>query len=120
MGDHTIGSGRVTFVIGTEQQHATIKPDGSYQAREVPVGTAKVLVSSPKPMPRNMGQMMDPAEREKMSPERRKQMDEHFKQEQAALDKWVKIPPKYSDPRGTPLTFDVKPGENEFPIKITD
>ena len=119
MGDQTIVSGRVTFVVGTEQQHAIIQRDGSYQAREVPVGTAKVLVSSPQPRPGNMGRM-DPAAREKMSPEQRKQMEERQKQEQEALDKWVEIPRRYSDPRGTPLTLDVKAGENQFPIHIAE
>jgi hypothetical protein len=120
VGDKPVPFGQITFIVPDQQpQHATIK-DGSYEAPGVPAGTAKVVVQCPKPRPVDPSRSMDPGG-PKMPDQQRKKIEEYQKRNQAAeqeLEKWVEIPKKYTSVDTTPLTFEVKAGENEFPIKM--
>jgi hypothetical protein len=125
LGDKPIVMGQVTFVVQDYQpQHGRINADGSYEVTGVPVGTAKVMVSSPKTVTVKFdrAKMM---QKDKFSEEERKKMKEQMEEMQKSgdprdktPDNWVEIPKKYRDPDKTPLTFEVKRGDNEYSIRM--
>ena len=88
-------SGTVAF-FGKDNQVASgaIESDGHYSVQRVPVGPVKISISTPPPP----------------------------SQEAAASGmptlQTIEIPAKYSDPAQSNLTFTVKPGSQEYPIKL--
>jgi hypothetical protein len=114
VGDHPVVSGQVMFIFEDEQAGASIKPDGTYEVKNALVGTAKVTVVSRRPGSAYLGAVLP----EKMPEKERKHVEEMQKRERDLLDKWVQIPGKFSKPASSPLTFEVKDGDNTFDIKI--
>jgi hypothetical protein len=110
-------SGKVTYngrplVFGTVQfeasdktiKQANIEPDGSYSIPRVPVGEAKVAVSSDNPR----SSAFQPLQREGMPPP-------------GPLPEvvgWFPIPPEYQDLSKAKLTFTVKRGKNTYNIDL--
>jgi hypothetical protein len=80
---------------------AEIKPDGTYEAKTVPVGEAAVGVTSP-------------------DPNRPMELRGTSKRPTPAADPklWFKIPDKYSLPRQSGLTYTVVDGPNEHNIDL--
>ena len=110
-------SGKVTYngkplVFGTVQfeasdktiKQANIEPDGSYSIPGVPVGEAKVAVSSDNPR----SSAFQPLQREGLPPP--KPMPE--------VVGWFPIPTKYQDLSNPKLTYTVKGGNNTYDIDL--
>jgi hypothetical protein len=110
-------SGKVTYqgkalVFGTVQfeasdgtiKQANIEPDGSYVIPGVPVGEAKVAVSSENPKSSNF----QPLQREGQPPP--KPLPE--------VKGWFPIPSGYQDLSKAKLTYTVKSGKNTYDIDL--
>jgi hypothetical protein len=110
-------SGKVTYngkplVFGTVQfeasdktiKQANIATDGSYAIAGVPVGEAKVAVSSDNPR----SSAFQPLQREGMPPP--KPLPE--------VKGWFPIPPKYRDLSNPKLTYTVTSGQNKYDIDL--
>jgi hypothetical protein len=110
-------SGKVTYkgkplVFGTVQfeasdktiKQANIEKDGSYSIPGVPVGDAKVAVSSDNPQ----SSAFQPLQREGMPPP--KPLPE--------VKGWFPIPPEYQDLSKPKLTYTVKRGKNTYDIDL--
>ena len=110
-------SGKVTYkgkslVFGTVQfeasdgtiKQANIETDGSYTIPGVPVGEAKVAVSSDNPK----GGNFQPLQREGMPPP--KPLPE--------VKGWFSIPLEYRDLSKPKLTYTVKSGINRYDIEL--
>jgi hypothetical protein len=110
-------SGKVSYqgkllVFGTVQfeasdktiKQANIEPDGSYSIPGVPVGEAKVAVSSDNPK----GSNFQPLQREGQPPP--KPLPE--------VKGWFPIPPGYQDLSKPKLTYTVNRGKNTYDIEL--
>jgi hypothetical protein len=86
---------------------ATINEDGTYVCRNVPAGTVKIGVVSPN-------DVMEARERKAQKPGIAEAGD------LGKFDpaKWFPIPSKYANYMNSPLTFEVKKGENTFDIDL--
>lgn len=98
----TIGS--VTF-YGTDNQTATapIKADGSYTATEVPLGTVKVAVITPRQMSAAMAKGLQKLKKGQFTP---------------PTTKTVAVPPQYSKPEQSGLELTVRSGKQPFEIDL--
>jgi hypothetical protein len=110
-------AGKVTYqgkplVFGTVQfeasdktiKQANIEQDGSYSIPGVPIGEAKVAVSSDNPQ----GGAFQPLAREGMPPP----------PPPPKVDGWFAIPPEYQDLSKPKLTYTVKRGQNTYDIDL--
>ena len=100
--------GRITFYNPQAKVavHATIK-DGSYTANDVPIGNSKIAVYSFDLAFQEKGQIkgLDTNSSNKVRFER---------------GKYFPINPRFGSLTDTPLEFDVKPGEQQHDVQITD
>jgi hypothetical protein len=104
-----LGNGKVVF-IGKDGKggSSTIGPDGRYRMADVPVGPVKITVETVPPssskvnlpdapaMPSMTGGPSNPD----------------------SSGKYVPIPAQYRSPDQTPLTYEVKPGEQQKDITL--
>jgi hypothetical protein len=114
-------SGKVTYkgkpvvygtvvVVGSDgiPKSGAIQPDGSYRVSGVPLGTAKVAVTSPKPPG------SEPAAKK---PRGRDADDDKPPPEQPppappeVIQNWVSLPEKFGDPNKSEVTVTVKSGQ---------
>jgi hypothetical protein len=102
-----LSSGFVTFVLEKGSPlHSDIQSDGSYRMDNVPVGTVKIGIQpksasnqpSPSAMPR------DPREFAKIKKE--------------STERGMPIPPKYTDPNRSELTYVVTKGQQQHDIAL--
>jgi hypothetical protein len=86
---------------------ATIESDGSYVCRNVPAGAVRIGVVSPN-------DALEARERRAQKPGIEGAGD------MGKFDpaKWFAIPSKYANYMNSPLTFEVKKGENTFDIDL--
>lgn len=98
-----VRSGTVT-VAGSNGAvvQGVIEPDGTYRIAGVPIGTARIGVTSPNPKMskihmRKKGEAPPPAQ---------------------ADPNWIAIPEQYADFQKSNLTTDVKSGKNVFNIEM--
>jgi hypothetical protein len=109
-------AGRVTYqgkpvVSGSVTLHAAdgsvhqigLNPDGTYRLDRVPVGTARVAVSSPDPTP---------SARAKGDPDSRVPT-----RAQPPPGAWFPLPAKYADPAQSGLTVQVGGGPGDIELK---
>ena len=101
-------AGKVSFWGPNDQvASALIGEDGTYEATNVPLGLVKVAVSTPLP---------PPPEIVKAAREGKRRFG---KGELITVDsKTVSIPPKYSDPAKSGLSFTVTEGSQPFVIEL--
>jgi hypothetical protein len=110
-------SGKVTYkgkalVFGTVQleaadksfKQANIESDGSYSIPGVPVGEARVAVSSANPKSSDF----QPLVREGSPPPRPR----------PEVHGWFPIPSEYQDINKSPLTYTIKRGPNTYDIEL--
>ncbi|WP_020468710.1 peptidase associated/transthyretin-like domain-containing protein [Zavarzinella formosa] len=99
MGSVVVSAGDGTVVVGQ------INDDGSYSIIGVPSGSAKIGVSSPKPKADNIHM---------------RKKDEKAPAPALVEDtsKWMSIPEKYADFKGSNLGVDIKAGKNVFNIDL--
>jgi hypothetical protein len=91
-------SGIVRFFFGTDRQSmATIEPDGSFAATDVPPGPVKVTVE-PDPQAAKHRSMGGGANEPAPKP--------------------VTIPPKYADPKTSGLEYTITAGTNKLEVKL--
>jgi hypothetical protein len=113
-------SGRVTFqgkpvvsgsVVMAPQQGppvtSNINDDGTYTCNNVPAGPVKIGVVSPN-------DALEARERQAQKPGLKGMGDTP----KFDLAKWFPIPSKYANYMASPLTFDVKVGENSYDIVL--
>lgn len=119
-------SGTVTFLAPNNKVVSSpINSDGTYSAENVPVGKAKITVTTTAKPPAPKGKkgpgmmMMGEVGKEppKMDPGK---MDAPSGAKSAAPDAVpaVYIPSKYGSPETSNLTYEVKQGSNENDIKL--
>jgi hypothetical protein len=101
-------AGKVSFWGANDQvASALISEDGSFEASNVPLGAVKVAVSTPLP---------PPPEIVKAAKEGKRRFG---KGELITVDtKTVSIPPKYSDPAKSGLSFNVTESSQPFVIDL--
>jgi hypothetical protein len=104
-------SGTVSFLgANNTTVQSPIDSEGKYSVKMAP-GAAKITVSVPTPSAVPSGaKMMDPS---KMGAP-----DKAPPSAEAAKEKPIKLPSKYSDGNNTPLTYTVKPGVQEHDISL--
>jgi hypothetical protein len=89
-----LAAGMVLFVPERDKSKGysgAIQADGTYRVQKVPVGESRVMIET------------DPPARPLKDSK-----------------KYIPAPPKYADLKATPLRLEVKPGEQEHDIKLTD
>ena len=109
---HPLTAGDVTF-IGADQKVASspIQSDGNYAISKVAAGPAKISVTPPiKAVSMPRGMKMDPGKMGAPSPD--------SSAAPASEGKPPAIPEQYQDPSKSGLTYDVKPGPQEFTIEL--
>jgi hypothetical protein len=96
------------FLVGADgiAVPGVINPDGTYRVEGVAIGAAKIGVSSPKPVTREMAARARKGRAPANAP---------TPQDGA---NWFEIPEKYADPQTSGLTVDLKAGENEHHIDL--
>ena len=115
--------GKVTFngkpvvygtvvVVGPDgiPKSGMIQPDGSYRVSGVPVGSARVAVTSPRPPgsetpPKKRAMGRDALDEDKPPPEPPPPAPPEV------IKNWVSLPEKYGDPSTSQLTLNVKSGQ---------
>ena len=98
-----VASGSVTVVGKDGGTHSgTIGPDGAYRITGIPIGSAKVAVSS-----------IDPRKTQTRS---RKKGDAPTKQTETSGG--FSVPSNYSDPATSPLQLELKSGTNRWDIDL--
>jgi hypothetical protein len=112
--------GVIGFTVGSRTQSGPIGLDGSFSVTGVPVGEAKVTVSSPQPtVPTETLGFEPSAEKMKGMPkEQIDQMKASRKRLKEILKKWFAIVGRYNAVADTPLTFEVKQGDNSADFKV--
>jgi hypothetical protein len=93
-------SGEVIFTATNGALSATIQPDGTYRALQVPVGSVQVSITPAPPTPpsASLGKDMPGA---------------------PAVARPVPIPKKYTTPGTSGLTTTVKGGTNQYNIELS-
>jgi hypothetical protein len=100
-------SGFVTFVVENGSPlHSDIHSDGSYRMDDVPVGPVKIGVQ-----PKSGGDKLQ------SSPMPRNRQD-FAKVKAAVTESDTPIPPKYSDPTKSGLTYTVTKGSQQHDIEL--
>jgi hypothetical protein len=116
-------TGKVTFdgkpvvfgnvvLIGADgaTRYGPLQPDGSYRVDKVPVGPAKVMVSSPPPPGAGPPQEMTAIDREKAAGAPPVPVD------QTLAKNWFPIPSKYGNPAESGLTVNVDGNSFDIPL----
>jgi hypothetical protein len=106
--------GTVTYMAsdGTGYQ-GEIQPDGSYSIKGIPLGAAKIAVTSIDPEFTNkMKAQVEKMRNQKEKPTLQTDMAKYD------ISKYRKAPEKYGNPESSELQFDVKPGQNKKDIDI--
>jgi hypothetical protein len=109
--DKPLGNGRVMFINQKDPSKASqalIQPDGSYTATNVPLGPATITVETIPDTATSSG----PGGKLKAPPG----MDMPGAGE--AKGKYVAIPAKYQSKDQSGLTYDVKPGKQEYSFDL--
>jgi hypothetical protein len=103
--DKPVCSGNVV-IVGADSlpYYGPIQEDGSYTAKGVIAGEAKVAVFSPGPTPPPGGSV---------SPRLKKQNENPID-----LNKWFPLPDRYADHATSGLTLTVHRGENKYDIPL--
>lgn len=115
-------SGKVTYqgkpvvfgtvlIIGADgiPKSGPIQPDGSFQARGIKVGPAKVTVSSPTPP--GVGASAKKGRGGRDDPDERTPADAGSSVSPEVAKAWVPLPQKYADPEKSGLTADIGSGQ---------
>jgi hypothetical protein len=108
-----VTGGGMTFYDQKDKQigGGTIDENGNYIAVGLPVGKMKVTIETDSA--KQTGRKLSPAE------ERALKDKKGVAPSQNKL-KYVKIPPKYSDKKKTTLTVEIKGGDQQWDITLTD
>jgi hypothetical protein len=105
-------SGDVLFLSDNDTlTRAPIGPDGTYTARGVPVGPAKLGVDNPPP-PR------DPAATSGLPPAKDSSNDPEVKELKERAAHYVATPKHYRDPKQSGLTYTVQTGSQTHNIDL--
>jgi hypothetical protein len=97
-------------IVGADglSRSGAIQHDGSYRVKDVPVGAARVAVSSPRP-PGSAPSARQPveggADKDRPLPEPPPSAPAEGSQN------WISIPERYGDPKTSGLSLIVKPGQ---------
>ena len=108
--------GQVTFISaeGGHTVSSSIKQDGSYALPRVPPGKVKICVDTESLNP--AGKMKFPNYRPPPGVDGPKRRDPDESADPAKL--YVRIPPKYSKPEESPLSYEVTSGAQTHDIKL--
>jgi hypothetical protein len=97
---------------------AQISSDGTYSATDIPAGELIVTVSTDHLSPSQKApQGAEAARRMKAQSS---QMQQPAGPVEKPSDHYTKIPDKYSNPKTSPITLDLKPGRQVQDIDLTD
>src|SRR5438105_4947623 len=114
--------GLITFSSQDKMASAVIKPDGSYDARDVPVGPVQIGINnehlSPKSaLPANIKDRGPPKDViSNMGPPKDALKDKNPPSGATKQGTYVAIDPKYHSPDKSGLTYDVKKGDQVFDV----
>jgi hypothetical protein len=86
-----------------------IQPDGSYRVKDVPVGTARVAVTSPRPP--GSAPAKKAIERGADVTDDKPQPEPPPPAPPEVIQNWISLPEKYGDPSKSEVTVTVKSGE---------
>ena len=102
-----VPAGKVTF-FGPSNQAASapINPDGTYTPTDVPLGSVKVIVNTPRPA----------AEMKKAAKQMKKRFGKGIEYPESVDS--VSVPDKYGDPAKSPLGLTVKEGSQPYDIEM--
>jgi hypothetical protein len=94
---------------GAQQYSGTIQPDGTFTITGAPQGTMVVTIDNSwlKNEETSKAQGVDPKMLEKMMPK-----------DQGS--KYLQIPPKYADPKTSPLVWEINTGRESKDFDLTD
>lgn len=110
--DAPLKGGNVTFVDSNKQSYlAEIQEDGSYEIEKIPPGEAKISVETESLKPPNAMVL-------KNRPPAAEEGGYKPPDYAARAKRFVPIPPQYSDPEHSSLTYTVKSGKQEHDIKL--
>jgi hypothetical protein len=97
----------VTFLSTSNQAaSAPINPDGTYTATEVPLGSVKVTVTTPRPA----------AEMKKAAKQTKRRFGRGVEFPESVDS--VSVPDKFGDPAKSPLGLTVKEGSQPYDIDM--
>jgi hypothetical protein len=113
--DKPLKGGRVVFIStqGKGSASTDIEEDGSYKITKAPVGRAKITVATEWMNPRNQSKAR------KYEPPPGQKSPYRKEKEEGVGARYIKIPDEYEEPDKTPLTFEVKGGNQPFDIKLS-
>jgi len=122
-GDTANVEGKVTYngkpvvygtvvVVGADgiPKSGAIQPDGSYRVSGVPVGSARVAVTSPRPPGREPPRKRAPVSRDTVD-EDKPEAEPPPPASPDVIQNWVSLPEKFGDPNKSEVTVTVKSGQ---------
>jgi hypothetical protein len=118
-----VGKSLVTgtvMVMGADNQprYGMIETDGKYLVRDVPIGPAKVTVSSPNPAGTGPVRTADGRAPSKMRGMEGENTAAPPPVSEEIKKGWFEIPEKYNSPTSSGLSFDIKKGANTYDIVL--
>lgn len=114
----TGGSLRLYPAAGGSAFPVYIKPDGTFEVSDAPTGSMRVAVDTDSVRPPESYQ--HPPMPAGMTPPPGVKLPDPPKIDFSKMPRKVAIPPKYRDPNGSGLTWDVTAGKNVRNFELTD